>query len=127
MEEERAGGKKKEYRRACGRKEGEGREKRVRNGSVEKCHRAILIYNGREIGAANFVSVAETQKFLLVGIGTFIDVRGRFLARARKIKKGGEERKEWEEERRAREEEARFEEDWSTRKRWMERNRGRII
>lgn len=51
-------------------------------GSVEKCHRAILIYNGREIGAANFVSVAETQKFLLVGIGTFIDVRARFLARA---------------------------------------------
>lgn len=79
----RGRGKKKEYRRACGRKEGEGREKRVRNGSVEKCHRAILIYNGREIGAANFVSVAETQKFLLVGIGTFIDVRGRFLARAR--------------------------------------------
>lgn len=30
----------------------------------------------REIGAANFVSAAETQKFLLVGIGTFIDVRG---------------------------------------------------
>lgn len=58
---------------------------------MEKCHRAILIYNGREIGAANFVSVAETQKFLLVGIGTFIDVRGRFLARARKIKKKGGE------------------------------------
>lgn len=63
------------------RMEKEGRRDR-RNGSVEKCHRAILIYNGREIGAANFVSVAETQKFLLVGIGTFIDVRGRFLARA---------------------------------------------
>lgn len=47
---------------------------------VEKCHRAILIYSCREIGAANFVSAAETQKFLLVGIGTFIDVRGRFLA-----------------------------------------------
>lgn len=31
----------------------------------------------REIGAANFVSAAETQKFLLVGIGTFIGVRGR--------------------------------------------------
>lgn len=85
----REGGRGKEYRRGCGRKEGEGREKR--NGSVEKCHRAILIYNGREIGAANFVSVAETQKFLLVGIGTFIDVRGRFLARARKIKKKGGE------------------------------------
>lgn len=28
----------------------------------------------REIGAVKFVSVAETRKFLLVRIGTFIDV-----------------------------------------------------
>ena len=59
------------------------RRKRGAELFVEKCHRAILIYSGREIGAANFVSAAETQKFLLVGIGTFIDVRGRFLARVK--------------------------------------------
>lgn len=81
VKEERRGKKRKIHE--CGRKDGEGRgrgRRGRRNDSVEKCHRAILIYNGREIGAANFVS--ETQKFSLVGIGTFIDVRGRFLERA---------------------------------------------